>query len=162
MKPGEAAEVMARLQPIRVLEPAHREPVGKDWSRLEGAVGGKIPDAFKDFIAIYNGYRVSVAMFGLSNPAFAKQGGVELFYGFGAQYNLLAELKSAEDRMPDGFLPFGQDGTGNQVCLDTNSKRGAVYYWDHELEHLGPWGCVAKASSSFDAFLRSLTPLESE
>ena len=33
---------------------------------------------------------------------------------------------------------------------------------DHELEHLGPWGCVAKASSSFDSFLRSLKPLEDE
>lgn len=162
MKPGEAAEVMTRLQPLRVLKPAHREPVAKDWSRLEAAVGRPIPLAFKEFIAIYNGYSVDLALFGLSDPAFAKRGGFEHFYGFGVQYNLLVELKSTQGRMPDSFLPFGEDGTGNRVCLDTNTKRGAVYYWDHELEHLGPWGCVAKASSSFDAFLRSLTPLESE
>jgi hypothetical protein len=162
MKPGEAAEVMAGLQPLRVLKPAHREPSAKEWSRLEGALGRAIPEPFKTFIAIYNGYSVDLALFKLSNPAFAHRGGLELFYGFGVQYNFFVQLKSAKGRMPDGFLPFGQDGTGNQTCLDTNTKRGAVYYWDHELEHLGPWGCVAKAAGSFDAFLRMLKPLESK
>jgi hypothetical protein len=120
-----------------------------------------IPDTFKEFAAAYNGAMFSVAVFDLAQPEFAKQGGVEVLTGFAGTQSLVRQLKWFKGRMPDGFLPFGHDGTGNQVCLDTNTKRGAVYYWDHELEHLGPWGCVAKAASSFDAFLRMLKPLES-
>lgn len=37
--------------------------------------------------------------------------------------------------MPEGFLPFADDGLGNQLCLclqPENSQK--VYWWDHELE----------------------------
>ena len=161
MKPDEAAKIIARLgaEPLKV---AHRRPVAKDWEQLERVCCKPVPQGFKAFATMYNGYSFHVALFKLNNPAFARNGGVEQFHGFGGGYSLLRELKGLQGRTPNGFLPFGNDATGNQVCLDTNTKRGAVYYWDHELEHLGPWGCVAKASSSFDAFLRSLTPLESE
>ena len=161
MKLEEAAGIIARLEAVP-LPHAHRKPTTKAWERLEKACGRPIPEVFKTFLTIYNGYSFQVALFDLGKPAFAKQGGVEVFYGFGSQFNLISEWKVLEGRMPGGFLPFGHGGTGNPVCLDTNTKRGAVYYWDHELEHLGPWGCVAKAASTFDSFLRSLKPLESD
>ena len=144
------------------LKAAHRKPTPKDWLRVERKVGRVIPEVFKQFIGLYNGYMLSVGVFPLKDAAFAKCGGVEVLYGFGSQYNLVDETKTLQGRVPYGFLPFGEGGTGNRVCLDTNTKRGAVYYWDHELEHLGPWGCVAKAASTFDSFLRSLKPLKDE
>ena len=159
MKLQEAADIMARLGSVR-RKGAYRKPVPKDWQLLEKALKGAIPQSFKDFAAVYNGAMLPVAVVDLADSAFAKQGGLEVLTGFAGTHSLIRELKGFEGRMPGGFLPFGHGGTGNHMCLDTNTKRGAVYYWDHELEHLGPWGCVAKASSSFDAFLRSLQPLE--
>ena len=161
MKPTESAEIVAMLGAMR-RPGSYRKPGARDWARLERAVGGAIPEAFKLFATNYNGYRCSTAVFELNNAAFSRQGGIERVFGFGADYNLFDEVKTLSGRVPAGFLPFGEGGTGNRVCLDTNTKRGAVYYWDHELEHLGPWGCVAKAASTFDSFLRSLKPLKDE
>ena len=51
------------------------------------------------------------------------------------KFELLQNLRVFRDRMPEGFLPFADDGLGNQLCLGLNTEHvPKVYWWDHELE----------------------------
>lgn len=64
--------------------------------------------------------------------------GVATVYGKGGKNNsfdLLKKIRTFRERMPDYFLPFADDGLGNQLCLaldETHYQK--VYWWDHELE----------------------------
>jgi hypothetical protein len=63
---------------------------------------------------------------------------VGAFYGKNASTHALTlrqKLQVFRDRMPAGFLPFADDGLGNQLCLGLgDASLSKVYWWNHELE----------------------------
>ena len=74
--------------------------------------------------------------------------------------------------MPEGFLPIGDDGGGDQIfMLVAGEKAGRVYYWDHNSEWdeedytedglpVPPdlkWQNVTMIAESFEDFLMRLS-----
>ena len=75
---------------------------------------------------------------GIPNGANFHGSGVSVVYGKSHKRNattVLNKLTTFRDRMPEGFLPFADDGFGNQLCLNLGSSNHQnVYWWNHELE----------------------------
>src|SRR5699024_12370459 len=43
------------------------------------------------------------------------------------------------DRLPEGFIPIGDDSNGNQICLGIKEPHyDHIYIWDHEDEQDEP------------------------
>jgi hypothetical protein len=50
-------------------------------------------------------------------------------------YSLSHRMAYYRGRMPDGVIPIGDNGLGNQICLAvTGDRRGQVLYWDRNTE----------------------------
>lgn len=156
-----AARVMASLT-ARPMKKTHRKPAASDWARVEQALGFQVPLELRAFLGPYNGHAFYDfwAGFELASGQFAKRGGFELLFGFGTPYGLAEGIKTWKGRVPKGFLPFGSDGTGNLVCVDVTGEKLGFYYWDHELEHEGPEGCICKVASGLRSFLGALEPMK--
>lgn len=75
---------------------------------------------------------------GIPNGADFCGSGFSTIYGKrekGNVFTLLKKLRVFRDRMPEGFLPFADDGLGNQLRLSVHPAHyQKVYWWDHELE----------------------------
>ena len=75
---------------------------------------------------------------GLPNGAGFCGSEVSTIYGRRAtqnEFTLLRKLQIFRDRMPTGFLPFADDGLGNQLCICVSPAHyQKIYWWDHELE----------------------------
>ena len=52
-----------------------------------------------------------------------------------ANSSFSARIDRLADRLPNGFVPIADDGSGNQFCLG-HSMDGVpgIYFWDHEYE----------------------------
>ncbi len=66
-----------------------------------------------------------------------------------------------ENRIPDGFFPFGRDAFGNQMLLQLSGPgTGRVYFWDHEYEsdddEVPTMENMTLLADSFEEFLSGL------
>ena len=61
---------------------------------------------------------------------------LDMLYGLASNKNsLLNNLNNYADRIPDGCLPIGDAGGGNQILLSTRLEDyGKIYFWNHEEE----------------------------
>ncbi|UOQ55561.1 SMI1/KNR4 family protein [Hymenobacter cellulosivorans] len=74
---------------------------------------------------------------GIPNGSFSGSS-LTMFYGKRTKKSTLTiidTLKRYRERMPEGFVPFADDGLGNQLCISVGPDNyQKVYWWDHEME----------------------------
>jgi hypothetical protein len=61
-------------------------------------------------------------------------------------------------RLPDALLPIAAAAGGNLICISVAEGRaGEIYFWNHELGHLGR--TIERLAASFDDFVSQLHAL---
>lgn len=123
----------------------------EDILSIEQKLGNSLPIDYVWLLKTYGGFLFSNSVefepakqqpeyihseeVGIPNGLDFKGSQISEFYGKnGDTITILKKLKIFQDRMPDNFLPFADDGLGNQLCLLLNSEENKVYWWNHELE----------------------------
>lgn len=94
----------------------------------------KLTELYKEFLLKRNGGKVIPNLFMISD----EQGPsvLNVFYGIGDMYDNLADfIDIMDERLPLGFIPIGDDPSGNVICLGTKDPYyDKIYFWDHEQE----------------------------
>ncbi|WP_146549794.1 SMI1/KNR4 family protein [Rummeliibacillus suwonensis] len=94
----------------------------------------KLTELYKSFLLKWNGGKVIPNLFMISN----EQGPsvLNVFYGIGDMYDNLTDfIDIMDERLPLGFIPIGDDPSGNVVCLGTKDPYyDKIYFWNHEQE----------------------------
>ncbi|MGP4039066.1 SMI1/KNR4 family protein [Gracilibacillus sp. D59] len=94
----------------------------------------KLTELYKSFLLKWNGGKVIPNLFMISD----EQGPsvLNVFYGIGDMYDNLTDfIDIMEGRLPLGFIPIGEDPSGNVICLGTKDPYyDKIYFWDHEKE----------------------------
>jgi hypothetical protein len=130
-------------------------PLSKDEiQEVEQQLGRRLPDAYVWLLSTYGAFLfVNTVVFapskqapeyrhaphlGLPNGEDFLGSEVGVFYGKNEAkhtFTLRQKLRVFRDRMPDGFLPFADDGLGNQLCFGLDAVLSPkVYWWNHDLE----------------------------
>ncbi|NAW50725.1 hypothetical protein GNY06_04765 [Elizabethkingia argentiflava] len=144
-----------RLGGMRELFPGHSTKLeSEDISKIETMINGKIPQDVKDFLLTYGicNFHDEVEFKPYSTtaeyvhstesqqPNFSFNGSMlGVFFGRdsekGKSYDIFENINLYKERIPNKFIPFGNDGMGNLILISTNdSDYGKVYFWDHEAE----------------------------
>lgn len=93
---------------------------------------------FREFVAEFGGCAFEERVwFPLPESCPWQEGGRGLFdllYGSfeDGTYDLIREHSLLQGRLPEGFVPFGQDPGGNELCLSVlpDGGEGGVFYWN--------------------------------
>lgn len=98
----------------------------------------KLTELYKSFLLRWNGGKVTPNLFMISD----EQGPsvLSVFYGIGDMYDNLTDfIDIMDERLPLGFIPIGDDPSGNVICLGTKEPYyEKIYFWDHEQESETP------------------------
>lgn len=98
----------------------------------------KLTEQYTNFLLKWNGGKVIPNLFMISK----EQGPSVLndFYGIGDMYDNLTDfIEIMDERLPVGFIPIGDDPSGNVICLGTKEPYyDKIYFWDHEQEPENP------------------------
>ncbi|MDG5471434.1 SMI1/KNR4 family protein [Jeotgalibacillus sp. ET6] len=98
----------------------------------------KLTEQYMNFLLKWNGGKVIPNLFKISN----EQGPsvLNVFYGIGDMYDNLTDfIEIMDERLPVGFIPIGDDPSGNVICLGTKEPYyDKIYFWDHEQEPEDP------------------------
>jgi cell wall assembly regulator SMI1 len=102
---------------------------------LEKYFGVKFPQAYRDFMLITNG---GIPLHGCFDSKDGKESSSVSFYTVlpGNSRDAVENNKAREHRLPRGFVAIGDDGGGNEICIDCNEGQeyGKIYFWDHDNE----------------------------
>jgi hypothetical protein len=125
-----------------------RTPAGDArLAEAERQLGFAIPAAYRAFLQASDGGRPRQGWF-------SSRVGVTDFLGVDA---VIAEQRARRGRVPADLLPIAHAEGGNLVCIALEAKEpGAIYFWDHQREHLGPEQAVERIAGSFDEFASQL------
>ena len=76
--------------------------------------------------------------------------------------DLLGQIESIGDALPQGVLPIATDSNGNAIAIDARDGRdGAVLFWDHEEIPEEPDDSnLYEIAPTFEAFLDGLEDFE--
>ncbi|SFF35996.1 SMI1 / KNR4 family (SUKH-1) [Paenibacillus algorifonticola] len=120
------------------MEGSHESLTVEKIELFELEHGIKFTELYKKFIQDFNGGYPVPNMFKVSDEQ--GEGVLNLFYGIGDMYSNLEDyLDIYEDRLPNGFIPIGNDPGGNVICLGINKEfYETIYFWDHEEEYDEP------------------------
>ena len=98
----------------------------------------QLTEQYKSFLLKWNGGKVIPNLFMISD----EQGPsvLNVLYGIGDMYDNLTDfIDIMEERLPLGFIPIGDDPSGNVICLGTKDPYyEKIYFWDHEQESDDP------------------------
>lgn len=117
-----------------------------------------LTESYKDFLLKWNGGKVIPNVFMISD----EQGPsvLSVFYGIGDMYDNLADfIDIMDERLPAGFIPIGDDPSGNTICLGTKGAYyDKIYFWDHEQEPVDPddMSNMYFLANDIEGFLNSL------
>jgi hypothetical protein len=145
---------IAKLGGIRPLEDKFHPLNEAEVAELEKEVGASLPDDYVWLLTTYGESLLTNSVqfeplnsepeykhpeeLGIPNGCSFSGSEVTTIYGKNirkGEFTVLEKLKTFRDRMPEKFLPFADDGLGNQLCLCLAPKNyQKVYWWDHELE----------------------------
>ena len=85
---------------------------------------------------------------------------LNVFYGIGDMYDNLQDfIDVLDERLPEGFIPIGDDSGGNIICISTEGQYfGNIFFWNHEQESgtQDDMTNVYFIASSFTNFLNKL------
>ncbi|WP_062050322.1 SMI1/KNR4 family protein [Bacillus sp. JCM 19034] len=118
----------------------------------------KLTEKYVNFLLKWNGGKVIPNLFMISN----EQGPsvLNVFYGIGDMYDNLTDfIEIMDERLPVGFIPIGDDPSGNVICLGTKEPYyDKIYFWDHEQEPEDPddMSNMYFLANSIDEFLDNL------
>jgi hypothetical protein len=118
----------------------------------------KLTERYVNFLLKWNGGKVIPNLFMISN----EQGPsvLNVFYGIGDMYDNLTDfIEIMDERLPVGFIPIGDDPSGNVICLGTKEPYyDKIYFWDHEQEPEDPddMSNMYFLANSIDEFLDNL------
>lgn len=107
-------------------------------TRIESLVGAELPLDYKDFISTegctyFPDCEVEVRPIDRPPLEITDTGLLEIssLLGGGKKgHRVLLTLELLQGRMPNSFVPFADDYSGNVFCLDVQpSSNGAVYFW---------------------------------
>lgn len=105
---------------------------------------GDLSSEYINFLAIHDGARPPSNVLEGTN------------YSVGVNAFLLAseivDRANTVEGLSSDLLPFGEDDSGNFVCLGAKDHR--VYFWDHEIDN------DKVVADSFDEFIRRLEPFD--
>ncbi|RAS80690.1 SMI1/KNR4 family protein [Priestia endophytica] len=114
-----------------------------------------LPKEYREFLLKYNGGYPDPSIYKISD----EQGEsiVNILYGIGSMYdNLEKNCVIFDEILEIGFIPIGDDPSGNQICIGINKKYdGQIFHWAHDEEHCGMKNMYFLASN-FNDFLDSL------
>lgn len=105
---------------------------------------GDLPPEYVEFLAIHDGVEpppnvLSGTNYGVTVTAFLPAS------------EIIDNANSIEG-LSRSLLPFGEDGSGNFVCIGADDHR--VYFWDHEIDS------DKIVAENFGEFLERLEPLD--
>lgn len=137
-------------------------PLSEDELKKLEAETSPLPQDYRQFLLQYNGGNIAPDCF--NSVKGESVSAIRSFLGIHNDQtrSLYHYLETYENRLPKRFLPIAFDAFGNLICLSLEgADRGAVYFWDHELEadeDESPETAenITLLSSSFSAFLQSL------
>lgn len=128
-------EHIMRTLPIRPIAASYVPLSREQVQLLEQRLNATLPEDYEAFLGIYG----HSGFCGLATVESVESGhpfALSILYGGGPPGQSVHDVMvTFRDRMPDSMIPIGCDLFGNQFCLGvTGADRGAVYFWDHELE----------------------------
>ena len=140
---------------------------------LERDLAAPLPEDYRQFLLKCNGGFVGGRLWyrGPTPTGEAADAGIHHVGGFRAEsyFSLRSAREIYEGRIPRELLWIMDDPFGNAICVCVSGpKRGAVYFWDHELEsRLANWdGSLESApnvqllANSFTQFLCGIVPAQ--
>jgi hypothetical protein len=138
-----------------------------DLKKFEQKFNVELPSDYKLFLLNHNGGRPDRdVMFDVPGFQLAV---VNELYGvkkgdFRQQASIDEHFEIFNDRIPLGFIPIGNNGSGDQILLATKTAGiKGVFFFDHENEPAenegllwNNYGNIFKVSNSFSAFMEQL------
>ncbi|WP_338553176.1 SMI1/KNR4 family protein [Paenibacillus sp. KS-LC4] len=120
------------------MDGSHQPITLEEINEFQQKLNLRLPEQYKNFLLESNGGDPSPSMFKISDEQ--GEGVLNIFYGIGDMYSNLEEyIDIYEGRLPLGFIPIGNDPSGNVICLGLNEKYYSnIYFWDHEQESDNP------------------------
>ncbi|MCZ7646129.1 MAG: ankyrin repeat domain-containing protein [Planctomycetota bacterium] len=103
---------------------------------FEKRLGVELPQGYRKFLLKHNGGCPKPSKFDYLDHGKKRASDVKCFIPLvGGEYNLAYYLDWRAGRLPEDYLPIGEDYFGNLVCLGLSGKeRGKLYFWDHDQE----------------------------
>lgn len=129
----------------------------QEISDFEVAHGCVIPMEYKLFLMEHNGGSPMRSSFKYRKGNTYCDSEIRLFVGIRRRGDKDASyyLNVYKRRIPSGLFPIAIDTADNLILVSTNySKRGEVYFWDHDSEPQGTK--PTRVSSSLKMFLKAL------
>jgi hypothetical protein len=138
---------------------------------LEHGLGHKIPVDYGRFLLDNNGGEPQQNCHEVQNTEGTNIGSViaiRWLYSIGGPENRSDYIKECYGiesnyvayfgRIPENFLPIGEDSGGNQICISLYGEDvGSIWYWDHDAETFPPdYSNCYKIADSFQALLDGL------
>lgn len=145
-----------------LLQNAH-DPVSEaDLERFEKQIGARLPEDYRLFLLEQNGGHFPHDVIHVAPEVdYSKDClGVKEVYGLGVKrYGLEVTYRDLNSSLPKGFVPIGDDGLGNQICIVVSGcDVGSIWLWDHEagLSDTWPPENSHRIADSFSRFIDSM------
>jgi len=118
---------------VRILDTYNKLSL-KDIDIFQSQYNIELTNNYITFLLRWNGGTPSPEMFIISDEEGPTV--MNYFYSIGdTQYNLEDHLDIYEFRLPNSFIPIGDDPGGNAILLGTRGPYyDHIYFWDHEQE----------------------------
>ncbi|MEN3753031.1 SMI1/KNR4 family protein [Mangrovibacter sp. SLW1] len=130
---------------------------------------GKLPKSYHDFL-FYFGSNVTfdgmVSFKSIEPSSWADSNGfdsIEYFYGLNEThdgYSIFDAIDVVKDDFNMKLIPIAFSSGGNQICVSTEMKKGAIWFWDHEVDPVFEKGEVISGvtlvSHNFNDFIKKL------
>lgn len=134
-------------------------PIGDDEIKnIEGKLGVRLPSDFVEVAKEHHGGVPSPNSFYYNSPYAGKvKTNLTSILSFDLDdvEGIVDTYEDLKDQLPDGVVPFGDEGGGDYVCFDYRSDASAprVIYWAHEF---APEDAIIPLASTFTEFLEKL------
>ncbi|MEY8747004.1 SMI1/KNR4 family protein [Paenibacillus tundrae] len=140
------------------MDGSHQPITLEEINEFQQKLNLRFPEQYKNFLLESNGGDPSPSMFKISDEQ--GEGVLNIFYGIGDMYSNLEEyIDIYEGRLPSGFIPIGNDPSGNVICLGLSEKYYSnIFFWDHEQESDNPddMSNMSFLANDLNEFLNSL------
>jgi hypothetical protein len=105
-----------------------------DINKFELQFNLVLPPKYKKFLLESNGGAPEPNVFETGEPGISCVNGLFGIYTGGYE-DVGVRMGVFDGRLPNGFIPVGDDPSGNLICLGiTHRYYEKIYFWDHEEE----------------------------
>ena len=126
----------------------------KSLDKLETAVGGRLPQTYREFMKVVNGGHPELDTYFSHDNEWS----IDKFFTVGDAVNPTQSIEwnyqHKGEGAPESFIPFGCDGGGNLFCIDIKLQDSSPIYYC--LQDTRPV-TVEKICDSFSEFINGLS-----